>query len=319
MSVPQPIIILASPRSFTSLTSSMLGQHPEVYGVPELNLFLAESLNDLLQQFRDQAKFRKIHGLLRTVAQLYAGEQSIDAVNMAHRWILRRLQNNTGDIFVELCEKVKPLRILDKSPAYCLDSEVLRRIDRTFPEAHYIHLIRHPRAQGESVMKLLPQTRKGKSQRRELFGSPNTVSPNLLNCLEPSGDSITIDFQFLWYRMQWRIIDFLSTIPRERQIRIRGEDLLSNPPIKFENLCRFLNLSWSNGAFQAMLHPEDSPYACYGPYGAQYGNDVNFLKSPTFRQRSIPMSSLEGSLPWRKDGGGFHPTVIKLAQDLGYK
>ena len=49
---PQPIFILASPRSFTSLLCTMLGQHPEVYGVPELHLFLAENMAQWLQQLK---------------------------------------------------------------------------------------------------------------------------------------------------------------------------------------------------------------------------------------------------------------------------
>ena len=38
----QPLFILAPPRSFTTVTSAMIGQHPEMYGLPETNLFVAE-------------------------------------------------------------------------------------------------------------------------------------------------------------------------------------------------------------------------------------------------------------------------------------
>ena len=69
-----------------------------------------------------------------------------------------------------------------------------------------------------------------------------------------------------------------------------------------------------------MLRPQDSPYACLGPYGAPYGNDPNFLRSPVFTQRKTVSSSvLEGPLPWRPDGQGFIPDVIEIAQKLGYE
>ena len=82
MSATPPLFILASPRSFTSLTSAMLGQHPETYGVPEINLFYADTIEDILQRLKDEGQARKTHGLLRTIAQLYSGEQSFPAIKM---------------------------------------------------------------------------------------------------------------------------------------------------------------------------------------------------------------------------------------------
>jgi len=316
MSVPQPIFILASPRSFTSLLCGMLGQHPEAYGVPELNLFLAETLQQLLEELKGQS--RKMHGPLRTIAQLYSGEQTMLSIAMARRWILNRTHCSTGEVYLEFCSKVAPLRIIDKSPAYALDIQNLNRIQKVFPQAHYLHLVRHPRPQGESMMKLAPQLRQQKQLKRSLVGKIDSVSPTLLNCIDNSTDPPTIDYQYLWYRMQKRILDFLSTVPSEQQMRLRGEDVLNNPRLYFEKISRWLGLSWNESAFEAMLHPEDSPYACFGPYGANLGNDPNFLRSPKFRQKLVVSSTLDGSLPWRKDNGGFLPAVIKLAQELGY-
>lgn len=315
MPVPQPIFILASPRSFTSLICAMLGQHPEAYGVPELNLFIY----DTLEQAADQLKTRRTHGLLRTVAQLYAGEQTILSIDLAQRWILKRIKHSTGEVYQELCRKVQPLRIIDKSPSYAVESKTLNRIQKAFPNAYYIHLVRHPRAMGESCMKLVAQKRYEKQQKPSLVGNNKFVSPGIPDLIDRSTNPPTFDFQYLWYKMQWRILDFLSTVPPEQQMLIRGEDLLNDPPLYFKKICEGLGLSWNESAFEAMLHPEESPYACFGPYTAQFGNDPNFLNSPAFRQRAIASSKLEGPLPWRRDGGEFHPLVKKLAQELGYE
>ena len=86
---PQPIFILTCPRSFTSLLCTMLGQYPEVYGVPELHLFLAENMEQWLQQLKKYP--RKAQGLLRTVSQLYAGKQSMSFIAMARRWMINRI------------------------------------------------------------------------------------------------------------------------------------------------------------------------------------------------------------------------------------
>jgi hypothetical protein len=32
-----------------------------------------------------------------------------------------------------------------------------------------------------------------------------------------------------------------------------------------------------------MMHPETSPFACYGPPNALYGNDPNFMEHPRLR------------------------------------
>lgn len=313
MTVPQPIFILAPPRSFTSLSCAMLGQHPEVYGVPELHLFDFETLQIMLQQV--QGKPRKVHGLLRTVAQLYSGEQTVLSIHMAQRWILNRLHCNTGEVYQELCKKAQPLRIVDKSPSYSLDIQRLYQIQKTFPGAHFLHLIRHPRPHGESLMKIVPMIRQVRGLKNSLGGSNKSI---LRHCINYSTDGPIIDFQFIWYRTHKKILDFLSTVPPEQQLRLRGEDLLSEPHQYFEKICHWLNLSWNESVIEAILHPEDSPFACFGPFGAQFGNDTNFLQSPALRQTNIKPSTLQGSLPWRKDEGEFIPAVVKLAQELGY-
>jgi len=297
----------------------MLGQHPETYGVPELNLFYADTIGEIIERLKDEGQARKTHGLLRTIAQLYTGEQTFAAIKMAHRWLMRRYDKNSGEVYRELCEKVQPLCIVDKSPAYSLFTENLQRIPNAFSDAHYLHLVRHPRAQGESVMKLVPEVRIGKAPKKAIFGPPKKPNPTMLNTLDPSQKTATIDYQFLWYRMQSRIMEFLESIPPEQQMRLRGEDLLGNPQLYFEKICKWLGLSWNESAFEAMLHPEDSPFSSPGPLGAQFGNDPNFLKNPVFRPKNITLPKLEGSLPWRSDGKEFTPKVIELAQALGYE
>ena len=297
MSIPEPIFILAPPRSFTSLVSTMLGQHPQAYGVPELNLFIGDTIEDVIDFFLFTKRLPiRLSGLLRAISQLYAGEQTIESVEMAYRWLFNRFNRSTGEVYWELCSQVAPLRIVDKSPQYTRLLERLHRIGNTFPNAHYLHLIRHPRPQGESLMKLIL----------------NSFNQNV------SGLS-KIDPQHWWYRSQRNILDFLSTVPAERQMRLRGEDLLNDPRSHFAQICQWLNFAWDESILETMLHPEDSPYACPGPYGANTGNDPNFMSSPAYRYRPVAYSHLDGPLPWRKDNKGFLPPVIKLAQEFGYE
>ena len=73
-----------------------------------------------------------------------------------------------------------------------------------------------------------------------------------------------------------------------------------------------------DGAIAAMLHPEQSPFARLGPFGAHLGDEPEFLRDPAFRAGTAKEEQLEGPLPWRSDGSGFEPEVIARARALGY-
>ena len=51
-----PLLILASSRSFTSVICAALGQHPQMYGLPELHLFVADTLAGR-ERFQARSKF----------------------------------------------------------------------------------------------------------------------------------------------------------------------------------------------------------------------------------------------------------------------
>ena len=71
-----PLFILGSPRSFTSLICAVLGQNPDAYGVPELNLFITDDIKTLIEELSGYRQIQ-LHGLLRTVSHLYSGEQNL--------------------------------------------------------------------------------------------------------------------------------------------------------------------------------------------------------------------------------------------------
>ena len=68
-----------------------------------------------------------------------------------------------------------------------------------------------------------------------------------------------------------------------------------------------------------MKHPERSPFARVGPATARLGNDINFLLDARIRPARVHRYSLDGPLPWRSDGKGFSPRVVKLATEFGYE
>jgi len=298
---PAPLFILASPRSFTSLVCAMIGQHPMAYGLPEVNMFVDETLDELCKRSTAQRQFL-IHGLLRTVAELYSGEQTVESIAMAWRWINRRRQLSCGEVYRELCRKVAPKLMVDKSPTYSQKLETLERSEREFPNARYLFLTRHPIDQGNSMIQAPQGFMQLLASRSLDFGqNPPRVEP-----------------QYQWYKTQTSILNFFEHLPPERQFTLRGEDLLLEPEIYLEKICHWLGIEWSEEACACMLRPEDSPYAAQGPIGAPWGNNPGFQRSPKFRRSKKQPGPLDRALPWREGDNRLFPEVVDLAQSLGY-
>lgn len=309
MPTSAPIFILASARSFTSLICAMIGQHPELLGVPELNLFQAATVEEFWTGRAPDGRVRwpvkrvmRHDGILRTVAQVYAGEQTIDSIDMAKRWISSRLHQTTDQAHRELCDAIAPLRVVDKSPGYVRRQLYLDRMLEAFPDARFIHLVRHPRGQGESVMKM----------------PGGSLVLCFMNSIDRTGPRPIIDPQIVWHDSQIRILRFLDKLPQEQWMRLRGEDVLRDIRGYMNEICRFLEIADDDDALDAMMRPELSPFACFGPLNARQGNDPNFLESPAFRSSRVHEHNLEEPLSWRDDGKGFHPRVAELARSLGY-
>ncbi len=298
-----PLFLLAPPRSYTSLINAMLGQHPQCFGLPELCLFNVERLIDLWVRTSDEmgSEAKTRHGLLRAVAEIYAGEQSMHAVKMATHWCAARQERTTGEIYRELVAQIDPLVAVEKSPAYTIDIRRMLRIEAAFPDARYIHLTRHPVGMCKSVM--------------ALYEGTYALHVNSIDFLE---DRAIIDPQFAWHDANVHILNFLDTIPPERQLRLRGEDVMDDPAFHLRRICRWLGLRDDAAAVEQMMHPERSPFACFGPLDALFGNDPNFLAGPTFRPHKVRMPSLQGAVPWREDGQPLKPEVVALAHELGY-
>ncbi|MEM9455548.1 MAG: sulfotransferase [Myxococcota bacterium] len=299
-----PLFLLAPPRSYTSLINAMLGQHPQAFGLPELCLFNGKRLKDLWirdsDEMSDESRARQ--GLLRAVAEIYGGEQTRATVTMANHWVAARQEHTVAEVYQELVAKIDPLMSVEKSPAYSIALDRMLAIHEAFPDARYVHLTRHPVGQCKSVMKM-----------------NDGAFALYVNSLEFFDDHAIIEPQFAWHDLNINILNFLDIIPADRKLRLRGEDVMSDPPSQLARICRWLGLRDDPEAVDEMMHPERSPFACFGPLTALFGNDPNFLRGPTFRPHKVKVPRLDEPVPWREDGKGLHPRVVELAQEFGYR
>jgi hypothetical protein len=199
---------------------------------------------------------------------------------------------------------VAPRLIVEKSPKTVRLMENLLRVRRAFPNARYLHLLRHPRTQGDSLWRL-----------------GGMVTAENLDAFDYGTNPPMPDMQKIWYTFHCNIIAFLDALPEEQWLRVRGEDFLAAPDTYLAEVAAWLGLSTENAAMEAMKHPERSPYASFGPANALLGNDPSFLRDPALRppaseQKRPP--SLDGPLSWRDDSGEFSMEVRELAEEFGY-
>lgn len=283
----QPLFIVAPPRSFTSVVGGMLGQHPQAYGLPEVNLSAGDRLGD---NFDLDGRVAPNSGLLRLLAQLQGGGQSDATVIEARQWITRRLHWPTPKAFDHIQTLIGPRMMVEKSPRTTMKIDSLRRMARFFPKARFLHLTRHPRTTGKSMI--------------DLVGSAEFAMP-----------------EKVWLTSQSNIVELSQELPFEQYMRIKGETLLARPQFYLAQISEWLGIDKGPEAIEAMLHPENSVYANIGPPTAPFGNDPNFLQSPKLdfeRLARIKEPSLYDPLEWGKDGETFSAPVIKLARQFGY-
>lgn len=165
----------------------------------------------------------------------------------------------------------------------------LERVRLMFPDARFIHLVRHPRGHGESVLKVMQAMAKEWSISRAVLRAQDGPFPRWVLDLAgaqagpgPKSRRLPrIDPQQGWLKLHRNICEFLDSMPQAEYLRVRGEDLLSEPDAHLKRIADWLGLRTDPEAIEVMKHPEKSVFACRGPSGAGWGNDRFFLQSPS--------------------------------------
>jgi hypothetical protein len=279
----------------------MLGQHPDMYGLPELHLFAGDTLYDLYTLYKI-AGARRQDGLMRVVAELYMKKQTKQTVFLAQQWMKKNAEMSTAEVFQKIMDTLAPRIAVEKSVTTVWRARHLERVKKSFPDARYLHLSRHPRAQSASMIEVLER-------------EPYLKKDFLDHSIHPP----VVDPQFFWLRIHSTILDYLEGIPADNQYHVRGEDVIVDPDAKLAEIAGWLGIRTDAAAIEAMKHPEASPYSRLGPPNAPFGSDPKFLQSPELRPGRASKQSLEGSLAWRDDIEGFSDEVRSVAMALGYE
>jgi hypothetical protein len=265
--MPELLAILSPPRSFSSVVSTMIGEHPQLYGFPEFHLFLGDTVQEVIDlEIKRVPTYAGPHGVLRTLAMLHDGVQTTTTVIRAAAWLNERRDWSTKSLMDYLLEKVSPKIGVEKSPLTAIKPACLERAYTFYPNAYYLHLTRHPLPSRTSIKEFKERGRKKTYRGMDQF--------------------------MTWHFIHSNILNFTAGMPLGQYMRIRGEDVLSEPERFLPQIAEWMGLRTDRAAIEAMLHPENSPYAVTGPQPAGGGNDPKFMRNPVLRKSNVKQPSL---------------------------
>jgi hypothetical protein len=294
-----PVFVLAPPRSFTSVVTTMIGQHPDLAGLPELKLFSFRTIGEMeasLPQYWIERGFtHRSPGLVRALAQFEFGDQTPDSLALARAWLRARAHWSGAQVLDVLLTRLAPRAAIEKSPENVASAPALRRLKSAYPMARYLHLTRHP------VTTQISMTEHGN----------RTVPEHPLGGQPMAGIAA-------WVDVHARILRFVATLPPHRFMQVRAEDVLNGPVRRVRAIAEWLGLRADDKAIAAMRHPETSPFARPGPTGSGVvgGQDPGFLRDPIPHRVAIP-PIVEQPSDWLGEPRLWR-TAVELARRPGY-
>lgn len=218
---PAPLIILCPMRSSSSLVCAILGRHPEIYGLPAINLSIADTVAELLAAQRRRP--RDLDGLVRALAQVRDGDPTEAAIEASQRWLQARSRWTTKHVYDYLLERIGGKVATDASPRTVLRADYLKRVIAMYPQARFLHVTHHPHSTGQALV----------------ANRNRTTSP--------------IDPEEFWRKAHQNALDFAATLRLGQYMRIRSEDLLAEPRVYLPQIAGWLGVSTEALAIEAMV------------------------------------------------------------------
>lgn len=218
---PQIAFILSSARSGSTLLRVMLAGHPKLFCPPELHLLGYPTVKARNERLKSE-HFGK--GLQRAIMELH-GIGPSEADSEVHRLVKENV--SIAETFALLQRQAAPRLLVDKSPDYAGDPEILRSTQDMFESCKYIVLTRHPAAVIESYV-------------RNRIGAIATK-----RWRDPVAQA-----EDHWYRHYSNIMNFIGSLSGNYVV-VRYEDLVEQAEATMHQLADFLGV----GFHPALLQP----------------------------------------------------------------
>jgi hypothetical protein len=235
-SLNRPIIIVAAPRSGSSL------------------LFETLASSNQLATLGGEA-----HWLVESILELRPGAPEVDSNRLIARHarpaiiecIQDQILEGLIDRYGEAIRDGRVLRFLEKTPKNALR---IPFFDRVFPDAFYVCLWREPRGNISSIMEAWRAGRWRTYPCLEGFTLPwSLLLPPGWQAMR--GRPLQEVAAFQWGVTNMTILDDLSQLPAARWIAINYDDLITQPAGTIQRICRFAALDFDLGLAERVSKP----------------------------------------------------------------
>jgi acyl-CoA synthetase (AMP-forming)/AMP-acid ligase II/acyl carrier protein len=233
------VFVLSTPRTGSTLFRAMLAGHSKLFSPPELYLLAYENMAERRDFFWfTGAQKSQLEGNTRALMEL----RGVD-VQGAEK-IVAELEARacpTQEYYALMQEWLGDRILVDKTPAYAMEMETLRRAEDYFEDAVYIHLQRHPYG-------MIRSFEEARLEQLWFYRMLGQKIPNI-------DDVPYHKRQFaeaMWVIFHRNIRDFLAGIPKERKLAMHFEDVTANPEASMRKVCDLLGLGFDAG----MLEPQ---------------------------------------------------------------
>lgn len=281
-----PVFILSAPRCGSTLLRVMLAGHPGIFAPPELRLLNYRTMDQWMEAHKGKFQFFR-EGLIKA---FMAAEQS--SLEAAQDWLERAAKEKfpVETAYEKLQGATGSKIIVDKSPLYALDTEILASAKIRFRQPRFIVLRRSPSEMKRSFVE---------AHMDQLWMYAGDAQP----------DSLA---EMIWRQCYNNIETFASSLDRRHLIRVYFEDLVRQPYETTTKICQFLGLPYDREVLN--------------PYGDADPRMTNGLKQST-GMIGDPRFFRHSKIDADRAGSGFqlqdHPTLdvatIDLAKRMGYK
>ena len=281
------IFILAPPRSGTSLLRIMLAGHPEIFAANELQLLGFQNLQQRAAAYSSKFALWK-EGLVRTVMEL----ENCNAE--AAKSIIQKAEEtatSTQSFYQYLQEKIQAQILVDKSPSYALDLDILEKAESDFEHPIFIQLVRHPYAMVRSFEKM--------RMSQVMYLEDHDFEPRQLG-------------ELIWTESHRVINTFFDKVPDHRKFRISYEDLVTDPQGVMEDFCKKTGIPFDENLIRPYQDLDqkmtDGIYGDSKPMG-----DINLLEHGKIK------SDLARKSEAVLNDNFLSEATWKTAQQLGYQ
>lgn len=273
------VFILSSSRSGSTLLRVMLAGNSRLFAPPELELLNYTELTGELGNYQ---------GLIRSIMEI----KSCD-VDEAQGHVQKMIDESWGieRVYHFLQEYIGDRILVEKTPSYSFNKFILNQIEKQFEDPIFIHLVRHP------------------------YGMINSKKNNKLDLLRGELDNLFSSgrelAEFEWVLSNTNIEEFLSSIPDNRKMFVRYEDLVINPKIAMKALSETIQIPFEN----SMLNPYDDKNVRMTDGLHQEGMMIG---DPKFHEhKSI---SKDNAYKWREElfEDFLHQDTLALAKQYDY-